>query len=268
MVTSLFPLYDFARQVGGDRVNVSLLLPPGVEAHNFEPKPRDLVRLNNADIFIYTGKYMEPWVDNLLRGVASQKLLIIDASQGITLLQDNDEEEGFDPHIWMDLSNAMKMVETIAAGLAQKDPGNKKFYLDNARAYEKQLDQLDYRFSQTLAACPQKLLIQGGHFAFGYLAKKYNLQYISAYKGFTPDAEPTARNIAEMIETIRRYNVKYIFYEELLNPRVAETLSQETGARLLKLSAAHNVTRDEMAQGITFISILENDLANLKAGLQ
>ena len=268
VVTSLFPIYDFTRQVGRDRVDVSLLLPPGVEAHNFEPKPRDLVQLNNADIFIYTGKYMEPWVGNLLRGIASPKLLIIDASQGITLLQDNDEEKGFDPHIWMDLSNAAKMVETIAAGLAQKDPGHAKFYQSNAGAYKSQLGELDNRFSQTLKACPQKILIQGGHFAFGYLAKRYNLRYISAYKGFTPDAEPTARNIAEMVETIKHYQVKYIFYEELLNPRVAETLAQETGASLLKLSAAHNITRDEMAQGITFISILENDLASLKVGLQ
>jgi zinc transport system substrate-binding protein len=271
IVTSLFPLYDFARAVAKDKADVSLLLPPGVEAHSFEPRPGDILRIQSADLFIYTGARMEPWAAKILQGIENKNLLVIDASRGISLLQEvpdpGDKQHGTDPHIWLDFSNAQHMVDTIAEGLSAKDPLNRKLYADNARAYTARLAELDRRYRETLATCRHRVIIHGGHFAFGYLAKRYHLDYRAAY-GFSPDAEPTPRRLYELSEFMKRSGIRCIFYEELLNPRVAETIARETGAGLLKLSAAHNVTKKEMEQGVGFIDIMEQNLKNLSRGLE
>jgi zinc transport system substrate-binding protein len=271
IVTSLFPLYDFARAIGKENAAVTLLLPPGVESHSFEPRPGDILKINSADLFIYTGAAMEPWVADILRGIENKKLMVIDASAGISLLRESpdsgDEHRGTDPHIWLDFSNAQHMADTICGGMSEKDPLHRKFYEDNARAFTAQLAALDREYRETIASCKLRVIIHGGHFAFGYLAKRYHLEYRAAY-GFSPDAEPTPRRIYELSEYMKRAGIRCIFYEELLNPRVAETIARETGAELLQLSAAHNLTRKDMEQGVTFIDIMEQNLKNLSRGLE
>jgi zinc transport system substrate-binding protein len=279
VVTTIFPLYDFARQVGRERIELNLLLPPGVEAHAFEPRPADIRRIQDADIFLFTNKFMEPWVAGLLKGIDTRSLTVIDTSQNIALLQrsDNhgDEEHAHthdsgnaDPHIWLDLSNAMKIVDTIASQLIAKDPQGKEFYLKNADEYKKRLEELDKKYKNTLAHCKNRVIVHAGHFAFGYLAKRYGIMYISAYKGFSPDAEPTPKRLVEITKIVRRYGVKYIYYEELVTPKVADVIAKETGCGLLMLHGAHNVTREEMESGVTFVSLMEKNLENLKAGLE
>jgi zinc transport system substrate-binding protein len=271
VVTSLFPLYDFAKSIGKDRVDVSLLLPPGVEPHSFEPKPADIMRIHEADVFIYTDAAMEPWVAKILQAIENKTLLVIEAGKGIPLMQEASAEDGghgeTDPHIWLDFANAQHMVDTICNGFCAKDPANKTFYENNARVYKRLLSDLDSRYKNTLAHCKYSDIVHGGHFAFGYLAKRYNLHYSAAY-GFSPDAEPTPRQLYDLSEMIKQKSIKYIFYEELVSPRVAETIARETGARLLKLSAAHNLTKEEIAQNVSFISIMEQNLKNLSQGLQ
>jgi zinc transport system substrate-binding protein len=271
VITSLFPLYDFARAVGKEKVAVSLLLPPGVESHSFEPRPGDILKINSAALFIYTGAVMEPWVAKILQAMENKDLRVIDASSGIRLLQEapdsGEEHHGTDPHIWLDLANAQHMVDTINEGLSAKDPLNRKFYTDNARSCKARLAELDSRYRKVLSTCKHPVIIHGGHFAFGYLAKRYSIDYRAAY-GFSPDAEPLPRRLYELSEFIKRSNAQYIFYEELLNPRVAETIARETGAQLLKLSAAHNLSKEEMEQGVTFIDIMEQNLKNLSRGLE
>jgi len=295
VITTLFPLYDFARTIGQDRVEVSLLLPPGVEAHSFEPKPSDIVKVSAADLFIYTGKFMEPWVETVLTGVINPKLKVVDASVGIPLLTAESEaheheaghEQGetaatgetgkdgrhrlgrtdVDPHIWLDLGNAAKMVDTIAAGLVEVDPAHKALFAKNAEEYKKELAALDARFRNELSRCAKREFIQGGHFTFGYLARRYNLTYIAAL-GFTPDSQPSPRQLMALSKQIKEHGLKYIYYEELMQPRVAETLARETGAALLMLHGAHNVSKEELGRGVTFLAIMEQNLANLKVGLQ
>jgi zinc transport system substrate-binding protein len=286
VVTTLFPLYDFARNVGGEKAHVTLLLPPGVEPHGFEPRPKDILRINQADVFVYTGSFMEPWAESIIKGVDAGKLVVVDASEGALLHPETEEEgephkggtgpgshqaggrkETIDPHIWLDLGNAQKMVDNICAGFVRKDPGNKAFYERNAAAYNARLAGLDRRISEGLAQCKTRLFVHGGHYAFNYLAQRYHLTYVSAY-GFSPDSEPSPRHLAEMVRTIRQYDAKYVFYEELLQPRVAQTLARETHTLLLPLNGGHNVTAEEMKKGVTFISLLEQDLDNLRVGLQ
>lgn len=285
IVTTLFPTYDFARQIGKDKVNVSLLLPPGIEPHSFEPKPADVVRISKADIFIYTGKYMEPWAEDMIKGAVNKNLMAVDASQGIALTaeEDNDKEQdnhkggqedgryhhgGKDPHIWLDLGNAQVMINTVAMALAQRDAGNKDFYLNNAQEYNAKLAELDGRFKDTFSGCKRKTIVSGGHFTFGYFVRRYGLRYVSAYEGFSPNAEPSPRAIAELINKLKDSGARYVYYEELLDPKVPRIISQEAGARLELLQAAHNVSKDELKRGVGYLEIMEDNLRKLKLGLE
>ncbi len=274
VVTSLFPLYDFAKNIGREKTEVSLLLPPGIEAHSFEPKPGDIVKINEANLFIYTGEFMEPWVDDIVKAIGKGPL-IINASKGIYFEYRNSNGHRFhhdksvtDPHIWLDFFYAQKMVDNILEGFINSDPGHEDYYRRNADVLKKRLIELDKRFMESLKSCKKDTIIHGGHFAFGYLAKRYNLKYLTAYKEFSPDAEPAPKDLIELINTINKNNVKFIFYEELINPKLSETISKETGAKLLMLHGAHNVTKDEINRGVTFISMMEQNLKNLKIGLE
>jgi zinc transport system substrate-binding protein len=285
VITTLFPLYDFTRNIAGDAADVSLLLPPGVEAHSFEPRPGDMVKINAADLFVYTGQYMEPWVESIIKGVDSKKLIVVDTSRGITLLEateesdhDNHKEKGhqeghkdehgkIDPHVWLDFSNAQKMVDNIVNGLIEKDPARKDYYMKNAEVYKAKLDKLDKRFRDALSTCEKDTFIHGGHFAFNYLARRYNLKYLSAYHG-SPDSVPTPKRIIELTKKMKTLGIRYIYYEELITPRVAEVISKETGATLLQLHGIHNISKEDMDKGATFLSLMEQNLKNLKVGLQ
>lgn len=282
VVATLFPLYDFAREVSGGRADVMLLLPPGVEPHSFEPKPGDILRLEASDVFIYTGKYMEPWAERVVHPLDRTKVEVVDASAGIAVkgrghaqgpagrnsAEHVHESPGdVDPHMWLDFANAQAMVDTILAGFVTKDPANRETYERNAKRYKARLAELDVRYRRGLETCKKRVLVHGGHFAFNYLTRRYGLQYLAAYSG-SPDAEPTARRLIEMKELLIRQDVHFIFYEELITPRVAEIISKETGAQLLKLHGAHNVTKEELARGTTFLDLMEENLRNLKAGLE
>jgi zinc transport system substrate-binding protein len=271
VITTLFPIYDMAKHIGADKADVSLLLPPGVEAHSFEPKPSDIVKINEADIFVYTGKFMEPWAEDVIKGAGNKNLIVVDASRGTTMIpgvfHDADEPEGsLDPHIWLDFDNAKIMVKNIAQSFQLKDSAHKDFYEQKANDYSGKLTELDGLYKKTLATCKDKKIVYGGHYAFGYLAKRYGLKYLAA-QGVSPDAEPTANDLIKLVEQIRKDKIKYVFYEELTSPKIAETIAGETKTKMLLLNAAHNLSRDQIDQGTSFFDILHKDLDNLKVGL-
>lgn len=278
VVTTLFPLYDFARTIAGDKAQVSLLLPPGLEPHSFEPRPEDVVRVNRADLFVYTNAAMEPWAANIISGLDPGKVEVVEGGKGITLMQgpvsdqhrgehEAHEGKGGDPHIWLDFDNARTIVKNILNALVTRDPANKGYYRQNAAKLDRQLVELDQRYRETLARCPKKVLLHGGHYAFGYLARRYGLKYISA-SAVNADAEPTPAKLAELVQVMRREHLGYVYTEELLSPRVAETIARETGAKVLMLRAGHNVTKDDLQRGVSFISLMDENLRNLKTGLQ
>ena len=283
VITTLFPLYDFARNVGGEHAQATLLVPPGVEPHSFEPRPADVAKINGADVFVYTGPNMEPWVEGMLKGIDNKRLLIVDASRGIKLLPEvghggeghghglhgkgHGGEENVDPHVWLDLEKAGKMVENIRDGFAAADPGRKEYYEVHAAQYNAKLRELDEKFARGLKDCAHRQFVSGGHFAFNYLAKRYGLTYVSAYGG-SPDAEPTPRRIIELKKLVEENHIKYIYYEELISPRMAEVVASETGTVLLPLHGLHNISRDDLEKGITFLSTMEANLTNLRKGLE
>ncbi len=272
VVTTIFPLYDMARAIGGGHADVFLLLPPGVEAHSFEPTPGDIVRIKEADIFIYTGKFMEPWAEALVRGVDGDALLPVNAGNGVELMPEAGTHRGPaaaapDPHIWLNFDNAKAMAENIHAAFLSKDPGNKSSYREAAAVYEGGLTALDSAFKSGLSSCRTRELIYGGHYAFGYLARRYGIKYMAA-QGLSPDSEPTAKDLASLVEQVKKDKIKFIFYEELASPKIAETIAAETGVKMLPLSAAHNISKEQAARGVSFFDILQGDLESLKTGLE
>ena len=279
VVTTLFPIYDFARNVGGDLAEVSLLLPPGVEPHSFEPTPETIIALSRADLFIYTGSGMEPWAEKLADGVSrGGKPVRCEAGKGAHYLnsahdhggrrdEHAEHEHGKDPHIWLDPDNALSMVDRIAEGFAVARPAAAEKFAANAAAYKARLQELANRFNSGLAVCATREFVHGGHYAFAYLADRYKLQYISAY-GVTAESEPSSQKLMELVRTIKNKKLHYIFFEELLSPRAAETVAAETGAALLKLHGIHNVTRSELDAGATYLSLMEQNLTVLRKGLE
>lgn len=271
IITTLFPQYDFANEIVKDKGEVKLLLPPGVEAHSYEPTPKDIVDIRKADVFIYTGKYMEPWAEKMIKEI-DDSTIVIDISKGIELVDEEDwehnhEHHGKDPHIWLDPVYAQKIVDNILEGIIKADSKNENFYRQNAENYKEKLAELDKKFVETFSKVKHKTIIHGGHFAFGYFAKRYGLEYISPYDGFSPNAEPTPKKISELMNNMKSLGLNVIYYEELIDPKVAKIISEETGGKMLLLHGAHNISKEELESGISYIEIMESNLDRLKEGL-
>ncbi len=300
IVTTLFPQYDFTSKIAGDKAEVSILLPPGVEPHSFEPTPQDMVQIKKADLFIYTGAEMEPWAQRIIESTKGSKLAVINVSEGINLIEtreaetnkagaeeehhhhheaaaheeheeeeehDEDHHHGKDPHIWLDPLYAQKIVDQIVAGLVKIDGDNQAFYLKNGAAYKQKLADLHQEFLNTFSKVKTKQIIYGGHFVFGYFAKRYDLQFITPYHSFAPDAEPTPRQISEIIKKMQTSGSKVIYYEELIEPKVARVIAKQTGAKMLLLHGLHNLSKEEMQKGFSYLKIMKQNLQNLRQGL-
>ena len=282
VVTTLFPLYDFARIIAGERAEVTMLLPPGMEPHSFEPKPNDIVRISRAGLFIYTNRYMEPWAEKILTGLDLRRLQVVDAGQRVRYLKASPEEEhgheghdhhgadehagSMDPHIWLDFGNAALIVDSILAGFAAADPAGAEFYRTRAADLKGSLAALDQRYRDGLSSCGTRVFLHGGHYTFGYLARRYGLEYHSL-SGVSSESEPSAARMAAMVRQIRSSGARYLFAEELLSPRLTEALANEAGVAVLKLHGAHNLGRDDVERGVGFIALMEQNLVNLQKGL-
>ncbi|MBN1596526.1 zinc ABC transporter substrate-binding protein [candidate division FCPU426 bacterium] len=278
VVTTLFPLYDFAREIGQDKVHVTLLLPPGVEAHSYHPTPRDVMRIDQADVFIYAGKAMEPWVEDIRQGLDAKGLLVLDASRMLTettaakasLPPEGEDHHGYgpDPHFWLDPVLVQDCVDGIASGLAAKDPRQARFFLQQAIRYKRELQELDAYIRRSLAHCRRRTVLYGGHQVFGYFGRRYNLEFVTPYHNFSPNAQPNPRHIIALAKKLKQYRQPVIYHEELMDPKVARVLAEETGARLMLLHGAHNISKDEQAQGVTYLAIMKANVEKLKQGLE
>ena len=277
VVASLFPQYDFAKVIGGEKVEVTLLLPPGVESHSYEPTPGDIFKINKSDVFIYTGEYMEPWAHRVIEGNKGNSV-VIDASKGINLEPSHEEEapeingdheaHSFDPHIWLDLTLAAKMVDNIADGFVEKDPANESYYRANVEAYKIKLAELDQAFKTAVEEGNKDTLVFWGRFAYQYFLEHYGLKYETAYDSCSSEGEPSVKKISEIIKFIQDNKINVIYHEEFVDPKIAKSIAAETGVQPLLFTTAHNVTKDQFNSGVTFIDLMKENLVNLKEGFK
>lgn len=271
VIVTLFPQYDMVRSIGQDKVNVTLLLPAGVEPHAYEPSPSTIININESDLFIYTSDTMETWISNLFEQIGQDGPVIVDSSVDISFISQEDEEEleeEYDPHFWLDPLNVKIMVNNITDGLVKMDPSNSDFYQTNAKEYLLKLDELDSNLIDLFSRVQTNKIIYGGHFAFGYLANRFNIEILSPYSGYSPDAEPSVNSLTQLIDAMDKNNIDVIFYEELIDPKIARIISEQTGAEIEVLHGAHNVSLEEMNRGITYFDIMYENIEKLKVALK
>jgi len=266
VVASFYPVYDFAKNVGGNRVEVTSLIPAGVEPHNFEPTPSAIKQLSEADVFIMNGAGIEKWAPSLIEGVGNKKLVVVDTSKGISLLSSQDADTaGSDPHIWLNPVNAKKQVEAIKDAFIAADPEGKAYYEANAAAYGAKLDSLDAAFRALLPTCKKKdILIT--HATLPYFCQEYGCHQIPI-EGVSEEGEPSPAELASIVDQARAQNVTAVYFESLISPKSAQTLASEIGAQALVFNTVHGVTPEEEAKGENYLSLMEENLASIRKGL-
>jgi zinc transport system substrate-binding protein len=273
ILTTIYPLQQFAAAVVGTRGEASLLLPPGAGVHTWQPRPEDIVRLSECDLLIYLGAGLEPWLPDMLKAFPKGRLTTLEAGAGLAVA-DTDEEgpghahgaEGLDPHIWLDLSLDQRIVERIAAALTRIDPSGGPEFAANAGVLDARLAALDAEFRAGLSDCRDRDIVLAGHAAFGYLARRYGLRQISLF-GLSPDALPSARDLMRIVDLCRKRGIRTVYLENSVPADLSQTLAREIGGRVLVLQTGHNLTREDQEKGVTFFDLMKEDLAALRQGL-
>lgn len=267
VIVSFYPLQEWAEKIGGEYVRVENITPAGAEPHDFEPSPKDIAKISDADVFIYNNIGLEPWADQ----IAPQLKNALNASANIDLLgtshdhEDESEEEQFDPHVWLDPMRAKQQAENIADAFIKTDPGNESYYTQNLNELKKELDLLEQEFA-TLQACKNKTFITS-HAAFQYLATKYGLEMITI-SGLNPEEEPSAKKLAEITNIAHDRNIRYIFFETLTENKFAETIIREIQGEALVLNPIEGFTPQELKDGRNYFSVQRENLRNLRIALQ
>ncbi len=281
VLATIYPVYDVAKHVGGDRIDLHLLVPPGAEAHSWEPTVSDLKEIGTAKVFMYNGAGLEP-TEKFLQEDIIRDTLVVEMAKGIDLLHghhhhdahehhadghehhaDGHEHE-VDPHIWLDPMNVYKQVDTAVAAFSKADPANAAYYEENGAKYKEELAQLDADFRTALADLPNRHIVVA-HEAFGYLAHRYDLEQLGIM-GVAADAEPTPERMARIIDFVREHNVKTIYSETLVSPRLAEAIANEAGAKVLVLNPIEGLTTEQVNKNYDYIALQRENLATLAEG--
>ncbi len=266
VVTSFYPLYFFASKIAGDKADVFNVTPSGAEPHDYEPTSQDIARIEKGDVLILNGEGLEAWADNIKANIDPNETSIVIAGEGLATQEVvEDGEKITDPHVWLSPALAEQMVDKIRSGFAKADPDNASYYQANADALKLKLATLDAEYKQGLSTCASKNIITS-HAAFGYLASTYGLNQVPI-AGLSPDAEPSPQELAQVAKFARDNNVKYIFFESLVSPKLSQTIATEVGAQTLVLSPLEGLTDDEITSGKDYFSEMRNNLTNLKTAL-
>lgn len=291
VTASFYPLYDFASKIGGSRVAVANLVPAGVDSHDWSPKLKDMQRIAESDVFLYLGAGYEGWAEDFLDAFDSgEGPLVAEVSRGTELIrasgdghvheEDTEDEHGYgdghesghhddhhgtDPHVWLSPKQAMVMAANIKEALVAADPEHGSEYEANYRQLLEQLKNLDAKLADLASRANKKTFIVS-HEYFGYLARDYGLTQVGVM-GLSPDAEPTVRKLQEVRETAERLGIRYILFEELVSPKVAETLAESLGIETLVLNPLEGLTEQQINAGEDYFSVMERNLTTLAKAL-
>lgn len=293
VVTTVFPYYDFTRQIAGEDVELTMVVPAGMDSHSFEPTPADMRLIQNADVLICNGGAMEHWLLEVLEAIDTSEMTVVTMMDYVDTVEeemvegmeeghghgDHDheafeldedghrEEIEYDEHIWTSPVNAMRMVGVIAETLTERDPDHGAMYQAGAAAYLEELERLDKEFREVRDSAVHDMIVMGDKFPLRYFADTYGLRYRAAFSGCSSDTEPSARTIAYLIDKVKEEGLPVIYYLELSSHRVAEIIGEETGAVPLLFHSCHNVTRRQFEEGVTYLELMEQNVKNLREGL-
>ena len=259
VAASFYPMAEFARNIGGDKVEVTMLVPDGAEAHDWEPSPSDLAKLGHAQVFVYNG-IVESWAEQAVQALSERKLVAVEAGKNLFTRQGK-----LDPHVWISPKKAMIEVKRITEALCQVDQENASYYQGNRDKYLEKLKALDKQLTQLAAKAPRRVFVTA-HAAFGHLADDYGLQQL-AVNGLSPTAEPTPADLQNLIKVVEKEQIEYIFFETLTDPKTAELLAKETGAKTAVLDPLEGLSKEGREQKLDYLQIMQQNIHNLNIAL-
>ncbi len=275
VVTTIFPAYDFARQVFGDTAEVTMLLKPGTESHTYDPTARDIVKINDCDLFIFNGGESDSWVEGILEaadGVRTLRMMdVVEALEEEHIegmeeeTHEHEKTDGaeYDEHIWTSPKNAVKIVESIKSAAVEIAPENKELYSDATDKYIGEINELDSDFKQLLDG-ESRYFVFGDRFPLLYFFREYGLNYCAAFPGCGSETEPSARTIGFLLNKLDGDAVRTVFYIELSNHKLADTLAAEKGIGAEEFHTCHNITAEDFAAGETYVSLMRRNYKMLK----
>lgn len=262
VITSFYPLYEFSKNIGGTRAEISVFTPFGVEPHDWEPTAGNLIALTKSNLFVYNGVGMEPFVNKLVDSQEYSHIMFVQASSQIKI----DESSKADPHVWLDPVFAKSEVNVIKSAMQKADPVNANYYENNTNNYLQKLDELDSKIKSELSNCKKDKIVTF-HNAFAYFGKRYGIK-INSLSGIAPESEITANDLKNLINYIKTEQIKVIFAEELIDPKLAEVLAEETGTKILTLSPLEGISKSEQAKNTSYFDKMQENLASLKEALE
>lgn len=283
VITTFYPIYEFASEIGGEDINAINLLPVGVEPHDWTPRSQDIINTSKAQLFLYNGAGLEGWVPNFLKSLDSDsEAKAVEVSQGIDLIM-TDEEDGHDhghegegaehsdslhtdPHTWVSPKSALVMAKNIKESLQSVDPEHTAGYEERYQKLAERLSALDSKFTEELGKLPNKEIVVS-HQAFSYLARDYGLSQ-HAIMGLSPDAEPRGQDLLDLAALVKEEGIRYIFFEELVSDKLAKTLAGETGVSTMVLNPVEGLTEAQEKNGDNYFTLMEKNLQNLILALQ
>lgn len=252
---SFYPLYFFSSQIGGDKSTVHNITPAGAEPHDYDPSTQDIANIEKGNMLVLNGG-VEAWGDKIKDNLKGTNVKVVVAGDGETMK---------DPHVWLNPDLARQEVEKITEGYIAIDPTNANYYKNNQSNLDKKLDELDAKYKAGLVNCQSRDIITS-HAAFAYLAQRYGLSQV-AISGLSPDEEPSSQQLAGVASFAKKNNVKYIFFESLVSPKLSETIANEVGARTMVLDPIEGISDDDIKQGKNYFTVMEDNLKNLQTAL-
>lgn len=295
VVATIFPEYDFLRQIGGDHLNLTMLLTPGAESHSFEPTPQDIKEVANSDLFVYVGGDSDAWVDSILDSVDTTQTEVVTLMDCVTLKEEEvaegmtpEKEEGtetgteeiaegstegsteeteYDEHVWTSPKNAVLIVQKLCDNLCKIDPKNADDYKQNTKDYVAKLNDLDGQFQDVVDHAKRTEIVVGDRFPFRYFVDAYGLTYSAAFPGCSTDTEASAATIAFLTDKVKQDEIPVVFHIELSNEKVCDSICEATGAKSELLNAVHNVSKKDFEAGTTYMDLMEHNVEVLKEAL-
>ncbi len=275
IVTTNFPSYDFARAITkNSKIEVEMLVKPGSETHDFEPTPKDIIKIEKSKFFIYTGGESDEWVEDIISSLntGTKVIKMVDLvdllDEELDSIAQVDEEKETDEHVWTSLDNAVTILEKIRDEIIEIDPENRDLYEKNTLEYISKIKKLDNEMKDLVNSSSRNEIIVADRFPFLYFAKEYNLKYYAAFKGCSDATEASAKTIAFLIDKVKEDKIPVVFHIELTDAKIAKAVAAETGAKVLELHSAHNISATDFNSGITYVDIMKKNIENLKEALR
>lgn len=276
IISTSYPGYDFARAIAkNSNFEVKMLMKPGSETHDYDPTPKDVVDINNCDIFIYVGGESDFWVNDILDDIENDNVKIIRLMDIVDIL-DEEHIEGMeeekndiepDEHIWTSPINAIDIVKKIEDEIIKIDEANKEIYENNANEYIEELEKIDSEIREIVSNSKRKELIFGDRFPFLYFTKEYGLTYYAAFSGCSEQSEASSKTISFLVNKVKEDKIKVILKLELSNGNIASTIAKETNTKVLEFHSAHNITQKDFDSGVTYVDIMKKNIEVLKEAL-